>query len=102
MATPPARAAIHVRSFPVVCHNRWLFVWMGDPAKADRTLLPDNHTCDSPDWTYLPGYLHYDAPHCLICDNLLDFSRLSWVHEATLGGSTEIALSRPRWRIGPI
>lgn len=96
MPEPPSRAGVDVRAFPVVCHHRWLFVWMGDAALADPALLPDNQACDSPDWTYLPGYLHYDAPHRLICDNLLDFSHLSWVHEATLGGSTEIALSRPQ------
>lgn len=95
MATPPARAALQVRSWPVALHHRWVFVWMGDPKRADTELLPDNGACDSPDWHYLPGYLHYDAPHRLICDNLLDFSHLSWVHEATLGGSREIALSRP-------
>lgn len=95
MATPPARADLQVRRWPVALHHRWVFVWMGDPARADAALLPDNGACDSPEWRYLPGYLHYDAPHRLICDNLLDFSHLSWVHEATLGGSREIALSRP-------
>ena len=30
-----------------------------------------------PDWDYVPGYLHYDTPQQLICDNLLDFSHLS-------------------------
>jgi vanillate O-demethylase monooxygenase subunit len=67
---------------------------MGDPALADTSLLPDNFSCDHPDWRYLPGYLHYDTPYLLICDNLLDFSHLSYVHANTLGGSTAIAQSR--------
>jgi vanillate O-demethylase monooxygenase subunit len=84
-----------VRAIPVVVHNRWVFVWMGEPRRADRCLLPDNFSCDHPDWVYQPGYLHYDVPWALIADNLLDFSHLSYVHEATLGGSTEIARARP-------
>lgn len=83
-----------VRSYPVVSRNRWVFVWMGEPAAADTALLPDNFSCDHPDWRHVPGYLHYDTEWLLICDNLLDFSHLSFVHETTLGGSPEIARAR--------
>jgi phenylpropionate dioxygenase-like ring-hydroxylating dioxygenase large terminal subunit len=83
-----------VRSYPVEVRNKWVFVWMGEPQSADPALLPDNHSCDHPEWHYQPGYLHYDTPYLLICDNLLDFSHLSYVHENTLGGSTRIAQSR--------
>ena len=89
----PAKA--RVKTYPVALHNNWLFVWMGDPERADRALLPDNFSCDHPDWKHRPGYLHYDTPYLLICDNLLDFSHLSYVHESTLGGSTAIAQARP-------
>lgn len=90
----PAKA--RVRTYPIVSHNRWVFVWMGDPARADPALLPDNLSCDHPDWTYQPGYLHYDTPYLLICDNLLDFSHLSYVHAGTLGGATAIAQAKPQ------
>jgi phenylpropionate dioxygenase-like ring-hydroxylating dioxygenase large terminal subunit len=82
----PAKA--RVRNYPITVRNKWVFVWMGDPAHIDSTLLPDNFSCDHPDWRYQPGYLHYDANYLLICDNLLDFSHLSYVHEKTLGGSS--------------
>lgn len=84
-----------VRSYPVARRNRWVFVWMGDPARADAALLPDNFSCDHPDWRCVPGYLHYETDYLLICDNLLDFSHLSYVHAKTLGGSPEIAQARP-------
>ena len=84
-----------VQAYPVAVKHKWVFVWMGDPARADEALLPDNFSCDSPEWDYVPGYLHYEAPQDLICDNLLDFSHLSYVHEKTLGGSTAIAQARP-------
>lgn len=84
-----------VRSYPVVQKSNWVFVWMGELDKADTALLPDNFSCESPDWKNKPGYLHYDTPYLLICDNLLDFSHLSYVHEKSLGGSTRIAQARP-------
>ena len=87
---------LKVRSYPVVEHNRWIFVWMGEPEKADRSLLPDNFSNQHADWCNKPGYMHYDVPYLLICDNLLDFSHLSYVHANTLGGSPAIARARPR------
>jgi phenylpropionate dioxygenase-like ring-hydroxylating dioxygenase large terminal subunit len=92
MASPPAKAC--VKTFPVVEKNKWIFVWMGEPEKADEQFLPDNFSSGNPDWQNVPGYMHYDVNYLLICDNLLDFSHLSYVHEKTLGGSTAIAQSR--------
>ncbi len=85
-----------VRRYPVAVKNRWVFVWMGEVDLADETLLPDNFSCDHPDWRHKPGYLHYDTPYLLICDNLLDFSHLSYVHEKTLGGTPAIARAVPK------
>ncbi len=94
IAIIPAKA--RVKTYPVASRNKWVFVWMGEEAKADPGLLPDNFSCDDPHWRYKPGYLKYDTPWLLIADNLLDFSHLSYVHETTLGGSTKIAQSTPR------
>ena len=94
IAIVPAKAC--VKTYPVALKNKWLFVWMGDPARADLALLPDNFSNDHPDWQNKPGYMHYDTPYLLICDNLLDFSHLSYVHEKTLGGSPQIAQAVPQ------
>jgi vanillate O-demethylase monooxygenase subunit len=94
LASIPPKA--RVKTYPVVEHNKWVFVWMGEADQADPALLPDNFSCDHPDWRYKPGYFHYETPYLLICDNLLDFSHLSYVHEATLGGSTAIAQAVPK------
>ena len=93
MERPPEKAC--VKKYPLKVKNKWVFVWMGDPEKADEAMLPDNFSCDHPDWVNVPGYLHYETPYLLIADNLLDFSHLSYVHAATLGGSEEIALAKP-------
>lgn len=84
-----------VKTYPVAVKNKWVFVWMGDPSLADERLLPDNFSNDHPDWQNQPGYMFYDTPYLLICDNLLDFSHLSYVHASTLGGSPMIAQAVP-------
>jgi phenylpropionate dioxygenase-like ring-hydroxylating dioxygenase large terminal subunit len=88
--------AARVRAFPVVERHKWIWVWMGNPERADESLIPDTHTVDDPNWRGVPGYLHYDANYLLITDNLLDFSHLSYVHETTLGGSAKYAAIRPK------
>jgi phenylpropionate dioxygenase-like ring-hydroxylating dioxygenase large terminal subunit len=64
---------------------------MGDPARADRTLIPEYAPLHDPKWKGLPAYLHYDSNYLLIVDNLSDFAHLAFVHTHTLGGSEEYA-----------
>ncbi|WP_342130982.1 aromatic ring-hydroxylating dioxygenase subunit alpha [Hydrogenophaga sp. OTU3427] len=96
----PAQSRIppqaRVRKFPVVESHRWVWIWMGDPALADPALVPDTQWLDHPDWRSLDGYIHYDVNYLLICDNLLDFSHLPFVHPTTLGGSPDYAAVSPK------
>jgi phenylpropionate dioxygenase-like ring-hydroxylating dioxygenase large terminal subunit len=89
-------SSVKVKTFPVLERKRWIWVWLGDPAKADAAAIPDMFSLDHPEWRMKPGYMHYKANHLLISDNILDFSHLSYVHEKTLGGSTAIADTRPK------
>jgi len=87
-STPPGA---DLRCFPVAERHKWLWIWMGDPQAADPALIPDAWWLDSVDWRYRPDYMHYDVNYLLICDNLLDFSHLAFVHEKTLGGGAAYA-----------
>lgn len=84
-----------VASYPVVERHKWIWVWMGDPARADESLISDTHYLDDPQWASLGGYLHYDVNYLLICDNLLDFTHLPFLHASTLGGSPDYAAVLP-------
>ncbi len=69
---------------------------MGEIANADPAAIPDALVTGSQGVVcYKPGYHRFDAPHMLICDNLLDFSHIGYVHATTLGGTENIALNRP-------
>jgi phenylpropionate dioxygenase-like ring-hydroxylating dioxygenase large terminal subunit len=90
---PPGTA---VRTFPIVERSKWLWVWMGDPATADESLIPDTHWLDDTAWRSLEGYTHYATNYLLIADNLLDLAHLPYVHPTTLGGSEDYAANPPK------
>jgi vanillate O-demethylase monooxygenase subunit len=82
---------LKVRSYPVAERSHFIWVWMGEAAKADPALILDLPYLSDPNWKGIPAYLHYDANYLLIVDNLSDFSHLAFVHTKTLGGSEEYA-----------
>jgi vanillate O-demethylase monooxygenase subunit len=82
---------IGVQSYPVVERDHLVWIWMGDPEKADPDLIIDFPYLRDPNWKGIPDYLHYDANYLLIVDNLSDFAHLAFVHTKTLGGSEEYA-----------
>jgi len=82
---------LRVPSFPVLEKGPMIWIWMGDPARADPALCVDFPYLLDPAWKGIPAYLHYDANYLLIVDNLSDFAHLAFVHTKTLGGSEEYA-----------
>jgi vanillate O-demethylase monooxygenase subunit len=89
----PARA--RVRSYPSVERHDWIWVWMGDAERADATSIPPAVGLSDPDWILGHGQMDYAAEARLICDNLCDFSHLSYVHAQSFGASETWAKSRP-------
>ncbi|MGA2550274.1 MAG: aromatic ring-hydroxylating dioxygenase subunit alpha [Burkholderiaceae bacterium] len=77
---------LRVRSYPVIERDHLVWIWMGDPARADVSQVYDSHWHDTQGWqAERGGYIHYDANAELIVDNLLDFSHLAFVHNKTIG-----------------
>ena len=75
-----------VKSYPVAERDRWVFVWMGDPDKADPDLVPGYHAhIADPDWYAVTGQARVRGGYRLVLDNLLDLSHLSYVHSSTTG-----------------
>ena len=80
-----------VKSYPLVEKWKLLWIWMGDPAKADEKTIPDWFYMDHPDWVAAHG--NDEKPLPMACnwelnnDNLLDLSHVIYVHSSTLGGA---------------
>jgi phenylpropionate dioxygenase-like ring-hydroxylating dioxygenase large terminal subunit len=75
-----------VRSYPAVERFNWIWLWMGDPAKADPALIPNWWWADSPDWAFTrPERVHLRCNYQLIADNVLDVTHLAYVHAGSIG-----------------
>jgi len=75
-----------VRSFPIVEKYAMLWIWMGDPALADETLIPDLHWNTDPNWTpALGNTIHAKCDYRLVVDNLMDLTHETFVHGSSLG-----------------
>ena len=85
-----------VRSYPVADRHSWIWVWMGDAALADESLIPPAVGLEDPDWIFGHGQLDYDAEARLINDNLLDFSHLPYVHAQSFQTPTDFASQLPQ------
>jgi phenylpropionate dioxygenase-like ring-hydroxylating dioxygenase large terminal subunit len=92
-----------VRAYPVVERYHWLWIWMGDPAKADPALIEDFHFLDDPAWRFGGNYLHVESNYLLLVENLLDTTHLPFLHPDTLGtdafARSEFEVSREGDRI---
>jgi len=59
-----------------------LWVWMGEPERADRGLLPAFDAIDEAAFFVKRGYLHGRANYELMTDNILDLSHIEFLHPA--------------------
>lgn len=82
----PKRAV--VRSYPVVDRYRLLWIWMGDPEKANPDDIFEIENFDNPEWGYTEGgMLPIECNYLWVVDNLLDPSHVAWVHVTSFAGS---------------
>ncbi len=80
----PPRA--QVRSYTLAEKYGMIWIWLGDPALADRSALPAiNHYGDD-DWELIDGgYQHHPSNYLNIVENLMDPSHTTYVHRQTIG-----------------
>src|ERR1700756_3532755 len=82
----PAEA--RVRSYPVVEKDQMVWVWMGDPAKADPSMIVDfPYHDDSGKWPNKHDVYPIKANYMLMVDNLMDLTHLGYLHAKTVGGN---------------
>lgn len=80
-------AGMHVQSYPLVERVPFLWIWVGDPAKADPNTIPDLSTFGfgqpgwyTANWDVLPCKANYLLPF----ENLLDASHISFLHKGQI------------------
>lgn len=74
-----------VQAYPVREHQGFLHVWMGDPAKAEDSLLYDFPFASDAAWRVRYAKFHGRFDHRLLIDNLMDITHLPFAHKTTIG-----------------
>jgi phenylpropionate dioxygenase-like ring-hydroxylating dioxygenase large terminal subunit len=74
-----------VRSYPVVEKYRYVWVWMGDPALADESKVPDMHWNTDPAWAGDGKMIEVNCNYRLVIDNLMDLTHETFVHSESIG-----------------
>lgn len=83
----PITSAMRVKAYPVEERHTGIWIWMGDPDRADTTLIPDlSFIDDTPENGRISGYMPTTANYLLLADNILDLSHADYLHPTTLGG----------------
>ena len=76
-----------VRAYPAVERDALVWVWMGDPEKADRAqIIRYPYHNDSRNWPHQHTMMHLRSDYLLVLDNLMDLSHLGYVHKGNVGG----------------
>ena len=74
-----------VRAYPAVDRHRLIWVWPGEPQRADPALVPDLHWNTDPAWEGDGATLFAKCDYRLIVDNLLDLTHETFVHATSIG-----------------
>ena len=79
-----------VRSFPVVERQEIIWIWMGDPALADESTIPDYPwNDDHENWPHTYGLYEINCNYNLLIDNLMDLTHIPFIHRNTIGGGDQ-------------
>jgi len=88
-----------IRKYPLVERGLWLWIWPGDPALADESLLPDLQDAGfhDPRFRFQPYYTHEIAGrYQLLNDNLLDLTPLAVLHRSSIGVAENASIPEER------
>jgi phenylpropionate dioxygenase-like ring-hydroxylating dioxygenase large terminal subunit len=78
-----------VRSYPLHERYGWLWIWMGEAAKADPARIPGWWWADHAGWKFTrPDPIYVRCNYQLIADNVLDVTHLAYVHANSIGASS--------------
>ncbi|MCU4186759.1 aromatic ring-hydroxylating dioxygenase subunit alpha [Acidiferrimicrobium sp. IK] len=78
-------SAARLTAYPVTERDGLVWVWIGDPAGAERSAPPRAPWLAEPGWTVVQGLEPLAARAGLLIDNLLDLSHETYLHGGHIG-----------------
>jgi vanillate O-demethylase monooxygenase subunit len=83
------RASVH--RFPLVERDGLIWIWPGDPDRADPAQIPDTWWLSDPGWTHVQGSVGLKARQVLLVENLLDLTHETFLHPGSIGNAAVAA-----------
>jgi phenylpropionate dioxygenase-like ring-hydroxylating dioxygenase large terminal subunit len=83
--TDPVNKGVCVETFAVAERHRFVWIWVGDLARADPALIPDLWPCSAQGWAFDGGYYPIKCDYRLVIDNLMDLTHETYVHMGSIG-----------------
>lgn len=74
-----------VRAYPTIQKYRFVWVWMGNPALADESKIPDMHWNTDVEWAGDGKMIEVKCNYRLVVDNLMDLTHETFVHAGSIG-----------------
>jgi phenylpropionate dioxygenase-like ring-hydroxylating dioxygenase large terminal subunit len=74
-----------VGAYPVVEQDSFVWIFIGDPQRADPATIPRAPQLSDPAWTTVSGMEPLAARYELLVDNLLDLSHETYLHGGYIG-----------------
>lgn len=81
----PKGARVH--HFPVVERHGIVWIWPGDPDRADPEDIPDVSWLTDQSWTHVHGQVALKARQVLLVENLLDLTHETFLHPGSIGNA---------------
>jgi vanillate O-demethylase monooxygenase subunit len=81
----PPRPHICGKPYPIVEKHRFLWVWIGEAARADESLIPDMGINTETGWRADGGTYPVKCDYRLLIDNLMDLTHETYVHASSIG-----------------
>jgi len=74
-----------VRAFPVEERHGFIWIWVGEPSRANPADIHDPVWVGNPSWAYGGGVYHIKSDYRLMIDNLMDLTHETYVHASSIG-----------------
>jgi phenylpropionate dioxygenase-like ring-hydroxylating dioxygenase large terminal subunit len=79
-----------VRAFPIKERQNFIWIWMGNPARADQEEILEYAYYDMmEEFNYNCGHYEIAANYMFMMDNLMDLTHLRYLHTSTIGGNPD-------------
>ena len=73
------------RIYPLAARHMLLWIWMGDPARADPALIPELVGLDPDRFAINRGHVPVAANYEYMTDNIMDLGHIEFLHSGLLG-----------------